>query len=315
MTWVRVDDKAVQHPKLLQVGPEGVCLWLAGLCHCNGFATDGVIRKEFVDALYPLGRGVARRVAARLVAVGLWKDEGTSFHVHDYEHYQAEAMKEVADAKAAELEARRKRDRERKRAERAGNRPRVPDLSNGTGGTGQNGHDVGRLVDGPMDVPRVRASAGAPVSRPVPTRPERDLGSAQGFGGGVAVSDDGTIAAPAAVPDGSERVSGHDAAIAWQRMLDQCCAGAGHAFSHWREDFEFIASVCNGVEGRPALALQVVTEWFWRGPTGPIVAGRIKLAKATPKLFAKGITEDLASALEWWTERKRNGHPSHEAAV
>jgi hypothetical protein len=90
--------------------------------------------------------------------------------------------------------------------------------------------------------------------------------------------------------------------------------GASHAYSHHAEHFDLIATVCNAVEGRPTLALQVVTEWFWVGPTGPIVTGRIEAAKATPKLFAKGISEDLASALAWWTERKRNGHAPHEAA-
>lgn len=314
MTWVRIDDKAMQHPKLLQAGPEGVCLWLAGLCHCNGFATDGVIRKEFVDALYPpLGRRLARRIAAELVAIGLWIDDGTSFRVHDYEHYQAEAMKEVADAKAAALEARRKRDRERKRVDRAGKHDSVPDLSARTNGAGHNGHPPGPSEERHTDPPRVRASAGAPVSRPVPTRPERDQGSAQQNGVVGAVLDRGTAAA--AAPNGSTRVSSRDAAIAWQRILEQVNPGAMHAHDVWQREFEVIATVCNAVNGKPDLALRVVVEWFWTAPDGPIAGGRIASSIASPRHLAKHISRDLDGALQWWLQRKQQQQTEpHEAA-
>jgi hypothetical protein len=196
MTWVRIDDKATQHPKLLRAGAEGVCLWLAGLCHCNSFATDGVIQKAFVDALYPLPRGRARRLAARLVEIGLWKDAGASFVVHDYERYQAEARKEEAEAKAAEFEARRRRDRERKRASRAGKQGDHPSdvqaLSARTNRTCPTGQVPGQSADCPGSVPRARDHAPAGVSRPVPSRPDLDLRGGAEPGVLVAATDGGS---------------------------------------------------------------------------------------------------------------------------
>lgn len=327
MTWVRVDDKALQHPKLLSVGPEGVCLWLAGLCHCNSFATDGVIRKEFVEALYPpFGRGVARRVAARLVAVGLWKDAGTSFEVHDYEHYQAEAMKEEADARAAVVEARRKRDRERKRADRAEKREGVRDLSARTSATVPDGQPEGQSADGPSPVPRARDHAPAGVSRPGPARPDlpdQDLGSSESFGEVVAVLDRSRPKAPppppielVKPPNGDPRVGSRDASTTWNRVMAMPNAGipgVGHSHDLWRVAFEEIAAACNGVEGRPSLALQVATEWFWLGPDGPVQAARVPRSSATPEVFAKRIGRDLESALAWWAKRKQQAQPQQQS--
>jgi len=321
MTWVRVDDKALQHPKLLSVGAEGVCLWLAGLCHCNSFATDGMIRKEFLEALYaPFGRGVARRVAARLVAVGLWNDAGPSFEVHDYEQYQAEALKEEADSRAAVAVARKRRDRDRKRVERAEKRGAVHDVSHGqserTNGTRPRGQDVGQASDCPDPVHGSRARGRAPVSRPGPSRPsdpDLDLEGFQRSGVVVAILDRGASKPPpppleASESSGESRLTGQDAAILWHRVMgmpNAGVAGAVHPFKRWREDFETIACACNGVQGKPVLALQVVCEWFWLAPDGPIQSGRVTRATATPEVFANGILRDLESALSWWAQRKQ----------
>lgn len=130
MTWVRVDDAAPLHPKLLKAGPEAAWLWVCGLAHCNRSATDGVIEKVFLPALFPSGAWNLRRLsqlADRLVEVRLWIDCGESYRVHQYEDQQETAMKE-------QVEARREYDRSRKKALRAaqksGTRPaNVPDTS------------------------------------------------------------------------------------------------------------------------------------------------------------------------------------------
>lgn len=330
MTWVRVDDKALQHPKLLRAGADGVCLWLAGLCHCNSFATNGLIRKEFVDALYPLGRGVARRVAARLVAVGLWKDAGPSFEVHDYERYQAEAMKDEAEAKAAEFEARRKRDRERKRAERAGKREPVRGLSHRTNGTSPNGQEVGQSADGPMVVPRARGPAGARVSRPDPTRPDLDLGGSAEFEDVAAVSEGGTAAngTPAATAassangsngEAAERVGAEDVARAWAETIAKPGANAGavheQAYELWRSDFKVIAAACNAEDGKPSVAMHAVIEWFWFAPDGPVQGKRMEPIAATPHHLAKRASRDLKAAKVWWFKQREAQRPRPREAM
>jgi len=104
--------------------------------------------------------------------------------------------------------------------------------------------------------------------------------------------------------------------MVWQRVLAMPGGnpGAVHTFALWQEAFETIAAACNVVEGKPELALQVVTEWFWLAPQGPVQAGRISRSAASPKHLAKLITQDLDHALEWWTKRKQETAAPQEAA-
>jgi len=110
--WVKVDDAANRHPKLLEAGLEAVGLWLAGLCHCNASASDGRIPKHHLPALWPLeDRRKLAKLASKLVGVGLWEDRGDAYVVHDYDHYQSEATREAQHA-------RREYEREKKRKQR-----------------------------------------------------------------------------------------------------------------------------------------------------------------------------------------------------
>lgn len=121
MTWVRIDDGAPLHPKLLDAGPEAAWLWACGLAHCNRNHTDGRIAARHLPSLYPGAWDPPRllALAAVLVDVGLWERDGVDYLVHDYAHYQAEATREA-------VEVRRAYERERKALQRAARR-RVPD--------------------------------------------------------------------------------------------------------------------------------------------------------------------------------------------
>lgn len=111
MVWVALDDKAMTHPKQLRAGVEGVALWVAGLCHCNAHNTNGRVDKDLVPMLFPPLGSKAMKAAKRLVEVKLWDDCGDHYLVHDYEHFQAEALKDVVESK-------RSAARERKRSQR-----------------------------------------------------------------------------------------------------------------------------------------------------------------------------------------------------
>lgn len=178
MTWVRIDDGAPLHPKLLDAGPEAAWLWTCGLAYCNRNHTDGLIATRHLAALYP-GAWPAPRIeelAARLVSVRLWDADGPDYRVHDYAHYQEEATREVVDA-------RRVYERERKRAQRLKARPgHVPDNVPGTIA----GHVPGTTTGtppgtesgtAPADVPSAAPPAPThapvvPAPRPVPSRPD-----------------------------------------------------------------------------------------------------------------------------------------------
>ena len=88
MTWVRLDDGAPLHPKLLAVGPEAAWLWVAGLAYANRHVTNGVIPPQALPALYPSDqwpRARLAKLAAALVEAGLWTArEGGGWEVHDY---------------------------------------------------------------------------------------------------------------------------------------------------------------------------------------------------------------------------------------
>lgn len=113
MVWVRIDDHYDQHPKILQIGPLGVALWIAGLAYCNRNLTDGyipwaaarsLVSWEYLDP--PNGDGQRRVVTVGvtsgherddttadyviglLTACGLWDEISGGYQVHDYQDFQ-----------------------------------------------------------------------------------------------------------------------------------------------------------------------------------------------------------------------------------
>lgn len=130
MTWLKVDDQFTDHPKVLALGRDrlaGIGLWAVGSCYAARFLTDGYIPA----AVLPPG---ARRLAQRLVAVGLWDTAEGGYRIHDYHDYQPRRETVMVE---------RRRNAERQ--------ARLRDRSNGVTNGATNG-----------------VSTGAPT-RPVPT--------------------------------------------------------------------------------------------------------------------------------------------------
>lgn len=100
MAWVRIDDNAPHHRKMLQAGPVACWLWVCGLAYCQRVRTDGFIPAE---ALPSLGVSSWKKPVASLLASGLWhKDEG-GYRVHDYLSWNA-TKEERADRAQAHRE-------------------------------------------------------------------------------------------------------------------------------------------------------------------------------------------------------------------
>ncbi len=91
MSWARVDDGFLDHPKLatLEADPvlwaKAVALWLAGNLYANRNGTDGHIARARIYRLVPFRD--APKVAAALAEFGLWEDCGSYFAIHDFLDY------------------------------------------------------------------------------------------------------------------------------------------------------------------------------------------------------------------------------------
>lgn len=87
--WSRWYDDAPEHPKFLAAGHKAGWLYVCGQAYCSRQATDGLIPKTIVPRLSDVPS--PGKVAAQLVEVGLWHDEGDYYRQHDYCEMQTTA--------------------------------------------------------------------------------------------------------------------------------------------------------------------------------------------------------------------------------
>jgi len=99
MTWVYLDDRFPDHPKVEAAGGDAAWLFIAGLCFANHQLTGGRILKRKVPGL--TDRKQSGRLAARLVEVGLWEDDGDAYLIHDYDTWNRGAAERSKKAKNA----------------------------------------------------------------------------------------------------------------------------------------------------------------------------------------------------------------------
>lgn len=108
MTWFKLDDNWLSHPKHRAAGLKGRALWIAGGTHCAQHLTDGRIDKTMLPMLAAQAEiGSGRTEAARLVDIGLWHDMGDWWEMHDWDRYQPSRAK-VEDERAKAAERQRK---------------------------------------------------------------------------------------------------------------------------------------------------------------------------------------------------------------
>ena len=88
MTWVKLDDLFPGHLKVLRAGPSAAWLFVAGLCYCAQYLTDGFIPDEALPGLGQYGALRAKHLAGVLVGVSLWERRDGGYYIHDYLNYQ-----------------------------------------------------------------------------------------------------------------------------------------------------------------------------------------------------------------------------------
>ena len=86
MSWLRLDDKFAQHPKVHELSDRAFRVHVEVMLYCAEYDTGGVVP----SAALKLTRA-SPVVCAKLVSVGLWRTklDGEGFIVHDFEQYNS----------------------------------------------------------------------------------------------------------------------------------------------------------------------------------------------------------------------------------
>lgn len=99
MSWAKLDDRFPDHPKVVGAGGDAAWLHVCALCYAAGQLTDGFIPESVVPRLSD--RRNPMRLAAKLIAVGLWEPSEGGYQIHDYLEWNPSA--EMVRQKRAEV--------------------------------------------------------------------------------------------------------------------------------------------------------------------------------------------------------------------
>jgi hypothetical protein len=87
VTWINLDDKMPDHPKILALSDGAFRLHVSAIAYCNRYQTDGVVPAEAVPKLMPRFRP---SYLTELVGDsangnrGLWLQRSNAYELHDY---------------------------------------------------------------------------------------------------------------------------------------------------------------------------------------------------------------------------------------
>ena len=158
MSWVKIDDHANEHRKQVAAGPAACWLWACGLMYANRQPTrDGFIPVGVVSMLFA---GASKKLAEKLVEVGLWEATDGGYRVHDYHEYQPTQE---------ETDERRIRRVERARKGAAARWSKEPSIAQASPKHGTSMHGG----DAPSIAPGMLADAPDPDPDPVPDKNKR----------------------------------------------------------------------------------------------------------------------------------------------
>src|SRR4051812_8981701 len=119
MPWVRIDENAMDHPKIGALPDGAFRLWVQALAYCQKHLTDGHISTRAIRAL--LAFSPKRR--AVLESAGLWDAAEDGIAVHDYLEWNDSRESVNAKRDAAKERMRSARDK-RSQNVLANNQPR-----------------------------------------------------------------------------------------------------------------------------------------------------------------------------------------------
>lgn len=107
MTWFRVDDGFADHPKVLSVSLGAIGLWVKAGAWCAKHLKDGAVPTTAVSAL-----GGSKKLAAELVAAGLWHEAANGYVFHEWLQHQPSRQQVMAKRQATHDRVTAYRDRQ-----------------------------------------------------------------------------------------------------------------------------------------------------------------------------------------------------------
>ena len=106
MTWVRIDDGMLEHPKVMRLSDAALRVHLAAMCYAARNLTDGVLERPIVKSY-----GWMKRVP-ELVAVRVWDVHPEGWAIHDYLVYNRSREQVLAERAAWVSRQRKWRDKD-----------------------------------------------------------------------------------------------------------------------------------------------------------------------------------------------------------
>jgi hypothetical protein len=83
--WIRLNADFFRHPKVLKAGRDARDLYLAALCYCGNYATDGIVSRDALPAI-AADAGILRPAAAAdaLLDARLWVEHADGWLIRDF---------------------------------------------------------------------------------------------------------------------------------------------------------------------------------------------------------------------------------------
>lgn len=83
MAWLRIDDGFAAHPKVTALNHRDRWTWVAILCYCARYGTDGWLPENISEHV----SGAKNGFISRCVQLGLIDENDGEYRVHDWQHY------------------------------------------------------------------------------------------------------------------------------------------------------------------------------------------------------------------------------------
>lgn len=81
MTWTRLDDHFLDHPKILAAGERAELLHIHALLYCNKHLTDGFVPEAAISHLL---HAPQRQAVQRLIELCIWVVVDGGYQIHDF---------------------------------------------------------------------------------------------------------------------------------------------------------------------------------------------------------------------------------------